>query len=207
MKKPPKFKLCRRLGGAVFSKCENPRFVAATAARSGGGKTSGARKRTVSEYGAALLDKQRVRYTYNIRERQLARYVREAAEKRGVNQADYLYRVLESRLDNIVFRLGLAKSRAAARQMVSHGHVLLNDKKVTIPSCAVRPGDRVGVRPGSADSGLFRDVVARLKEYIAPAWLELDGKGRGGKVVKEPVSDVRTGERMNFTTVLEFYGR
>ena len=208
MNKQPKFKICRRLGGAVFSKCESPRFLAASEAKQRGGRGTGRGKkggRAMSEYGTQLLDKQRARFTYNVRERQFARYVREAALKKGVNPADYLYRTLESRLDNVVFRLGLAKSRALARQMVSHGHIVVNGRKVTIPSAGVRPGDTVGVRKESKGKTLFADTALRLKEYTPPKWLTLDETGQEG-TVKSPPTAVG-GEAVDLTSVLEFYGR
>lgn len=208
MNKQPKYKICRRLGGAVFPKCENPRFSSAQASKQRTGRTgkkSGGR--SASEYGTQLLDKQRVRYTYNLRERQFARYVHEAAEKKGTNPAEYLYRRLESRLDNVIFRLGFAKSRAAARQMVSHGHIVVNDKKVTIPSFGVRLGDVVGIRKGSKDKALFGDMSLRLKDHTSPKWLLLDDKKTEGKIKDLPVPDAVTGDAANFTSVLEFYGR
>lgn len=207
MNKQPKYKICRRLGGAVFPQCENPRFVAAARApkQRGGQKKSGGR--AVSEYGTQLLDKQRVRYTYNLRERQFARYVREAAAKKAVSPAEYLFRTLESRLDNVVYRLGFAKSRAAARQMVSHGHVTVNDEKVTIPSLSVRAGDVISIRKGSKDKTIFGDLPERLKDYTAPKWLLLDEKKFEGTVKEMPTPGMATGDAGNLTSVLEFYGR
>ncbi|MBI3019859.1 MAG: 30S ribosomal protein S4 [Parcubacteria group bacterium] len=205
MNKQPKYKICRRLGGAVFPQCENPRFAAAHAPKQRGGQKKGGR--AASEYGTQLLDKQRVRFTYNLRERQFARYVREAAEKKGISPAEYLFRILESRLDNAVYRLGFAKSRAAARQMVSHGHITVDGKKVTIPSFGVRPGNIIRIRDGSKNKTLFGDVAVRLKDYTAPTWLVLDEKKTEGKVKDMPVPDTAAGDIGNLTSVLEFYGR
>ena len=189
----------------MFPQCENPRFTATHAPKQRGGQKKGGR--AASEYGTQLLDKQRVRFTYNLRERQFARYVREAAEKKGISPAEYLFRTLESRLDNVVYRLGFAKSRAAARQMVSHGHVTVNGKKVTIPSLGVRTGNVIGIRDGSKNKALFGDMALRLKDYTAPKWLILDEKKPEGKVKDMPVPDATAGDMGNLTSVLEFYGR
>ncbi|MBI1998978.1 MAG: 30S ribosomal protein S4 [Parcubacteria group bacterium] len=207
MNKQPKFKICRRLGEAVFSKCENPRFNAAKTSKEqrGGRKTKGGR--SLSEYGTQLLDKQRVRYTYNLRERQFARYVREASLKKGVNPTEYLYRTLESRLDNVIFRLGFAKSRAAARQLVSHGHIVVNGKKVKAPSFSVSPGDTIGIRKESRNKTLFGELPARLKDRVFPKWLVVNDQGTEGEVKDAPIPETATGDAMNLTSVLEFYGR
>ena len=205
MNKQPKLKICRRLGSAVFPKCENPR-VAESISSGRVKQKRGRGGRSLSEYGNQLLEKQRARYTYNLRERQFARYAREAASKKGGMPMLRLYQALESRIDNVVFRLGFTKTRAAARQMVSHGHITVNGKKITIPSRPMRPGDVVGIRSGSANKTFFNDLAERLKEHAPPSWLSVDEK-REGNVLKEPSPDSTSGEAMNLASVLEFYGR
>ena len=204
MNKQPKYKICRRVGEAVFSKCESPRFAASAEKKRPKKKGAG---RALSEYGTQLLDKQRVRYTYNLRERQFARYVEKAATKKGVTPAEYLYRTLEARLDNVVYRLGFTQSRASARQMVSHGHIVVNEKKVNLPSYAVRTGDIVRVRKESKDKALFAALPERLKDRITPSWLVLDEKKMEGVIKTEPVPDKAGGGIGVLTSVLGFYGR
>ncbi|MBI2099674.1 30S ribosomal protein S4 [Candidatus Uhrbacteria bacterium] len=203
MNKQPKYKICRRLGLAVFSKCENPKFSPVPKQKMRKSKSGG---RALSEYGTQLLEKQRARFSYNLRERQFSKYVREATEKKGASPAENLYRTLESRLDNTVFRLGFAKSRAAARQAVSHGHVVVNGKKITAPSFGVRSGDTIHIREESKGKGLFSSLSEKLKEYTPPAWLSLDALKKEGRVVAMP-SLQGAGETVNLTALIEFYGR
>ena len=204
MNKQPKYKICRRLGLAVFSKCENPKFSAVPKQKARKSKSGG---RALSEYGTQLLEKQRARFSYNLRERQFAKYVREATEKKGANPAENLYRTLESRLDNAVFRLGFAKSRAGARQAISHGHVTINGKKTTVPSFEVRAGDIVGIRKESAEKGLFSGLAEKLKEYTPPVWLSLDTQKKEGTVKASPSLKNAPGDPINLTALIEFYGR
>src|SRR3989344_3371850 len=128
----PKFKICRRLGSGVYDKCQTTKFSTS----SKGGMASGKRPKAPSEYGAQLIEKQKIRFSYGISERQLSNYVKKASLMKGAG-AEKLYEELESRLDNVIYRMGLASTRRAARQMVSHGHFIVNDKKVTIPSYEV----------------------------------------------------------------------
>src|SRR3989344_5097372 len=127
--KQPKYKICRRLGVAVFGKCENPKFLLRSA-KSTVKKGAGKRKpKQFSEFGLQLLEKQKARFLYGMRERQFANYVKKAANIRGTNPAHELYKMLEARLDNVVFRLGFAKTPALARQMGSHGHITVDGQK------------------------------------------------------------------------------
>ncbi len=195
------YKTARRLGARVFSKTQNPKFVLT--------KRTTARKHTrpLSEYGLQLIEKQKMRLTYNLSERQFATYVKKALQKKGVNPADFLYKNLESRLDNVAFRLGLAKTRPLARQMVSHGHLLVNDRKVNIPSYAVRHGDRVLVRAGSKDKKLFTGIVESLATQTIPAWLTLDVKKMEGTVTGVPKLEISSGDVFNATAVIGYYSR
>ena len=116
-----------------------------------------------------------------------------------------LQQLVESRLDNVVYRLGLVSSRAFARQVVSHGHISVNGKRVTIPSYAVAVGDLVSVRPPSRDNGVFREVAARLKEYEPPAWL-LYTADREAKVVARPAPG-EAESNLNLSAIIDFYSR
>jgi len=197
------YKICRRLGARVFSKCENPKFVLSPKIRS----RTKRRQRPLSEFGVQLLEKQKVRYLYGLRERQFSNYVKVATSKKGVNPAQELFKNLESRLDNTVFHLGFAKTRPFARQMISHGHIVVNGRKVTIPSYKVKKGDRISVRPGSGQKALFHDLGERLKEQKCPAWLSLNQKKHEGVVAGAPALDDSSGALFNLTSVVEFYSR
>lgn len=129
----------------------------------------------LSEYGAQLAEKQKVKRIYGINERQFRKYFEEASRaKRMIT--DVLVNKLETRLDNVVFRLGLAGSRAKARQVVSHGHILVNSKRVDIPSLNVKKEDIIEIRKGSQKKALFKDLETKLKKYKAPEWLNSEIK-------------------------------
>src|SRR3954462_15916741 len=134
----PRYKIARRLGVPVFEKTQTQKYAARAAAR-GGGKGTG-KPRAKSDYGLGMLEKQRARYSYGVSSKQFGNYIKKATEKKG-NSSELLIRLLESRLDNVALRGGYAPTRAAARQMVSHGHLMVNGKIVTIPSYHVSVGD------------------------------------------------------------------
>ncbi len=199
----PKYKICKRLGASVFEKCQTQKFQLAESraprARSGG-------RRGQSDYGAQLLEKQKARFTYGLSESQFARYVNEAIEKRGSDSVQGLLLRLESRLDNVVFRSGFVKTRRAARQLVSHGHVAVNGRRVSIPSYRVTEGETVGIRTESRASALFgnRDEVA--VEAKTPVWLELQPDKFSVKVTAVPtIADTEL--PFNAPVIIQFYSR
>lgn len=197
----PKFKICRRLGPGVYDKCQTVKFSAST------GKTGvpGAKRpKAPSEYGAQLIEKQKIRFSYGVSERQLSNYVKKATTAKGSGTAEKLYEGLESRLDNIVYRMGLAPSRRGARQMVSHGHFTINEKRVTVPSFEVKAGEIIKVREGSKAKKIFDNMEARLKDYTAPAWVSFDIGSMQGKVLDKPKN---TESFLDLNAVLEFYSR
>lgn len=195
----PKFKICRRLGPGVYDKCQTTKFSTSTK-----GSATGRRPKALSEYGTQLIEKQKVRFSYGVSERQLSNYVKKATHIKGAGTAEKFYEELESRLDNVIYRLGLGASRRAARQMVSHGHFIVNDKKVTIPSYVVNPGDTIKIREGSKGSKLFQDLAIRLKDYTTPNWLSFDVNKIEGKVLSKPKN---TESFLDLNVVLEFYSR
>ena len=138
MKIGPKFKIAKRLGAPIFEKTQSPKFELSLA-RSSARRTN-RRHGQASDYKRQLIEKQKMRFTYGLTEKQLRRYIDEAMEKSS-QPVTVLMERLESRLDNVVYRLGLAKTRRLARQIVSHGHICINGKKMTIPSHKVRVGD------------------------------------------------------------------
>ncbi len=194
----PKFKICRRLGPGVYDKCQTRKFTAGTEGGFGG------RPKAQTEYGLQLIEKQKIRFSYGISERQLSNYVKKASRVKGAGTAEKFYEELELRLDNAIYRLGLAPSRRAARQMVSHGHFLVGDTKVTIPSYALRVGDVVKIREGSKGKGVFAGLTEKLKDYTAPAWINFDPLKMEGKVLAMP-KNVET--FLDLNAVLEFYSR
>ena len=206
MKTGPRYKICKRLGNSVFEKCQTQKFVLSEARRSAVRKTTGRRPRAPSDYGKQLLEKQRARLTYGLTEKQLVRYVRGAGSLKSSDTVTVLLQALETRLDNIVFRLGLAPTRRAARQMVSHGHIRVNTKRATIPSYHIEEGDILSIREKSRDSALFGELKESLKEHKAPTWLSFDEKKLEGSIKSLPTKET-VDTQLDLTVILEFYSR
>lgn len=196
----PKFKICRRLGPGVYDKCQTAKFSMASSRGGFGGK----RPKALSEYGTQFIEKQKVRFSYGVTEHQLSNYVKKASQVRGAGTAEKFYEELESRLDNVIYRMGLAPSRRGARQMVSHGHFIVNKHKVTIPSYDLKPGDVIKVREGSKSKKIFQGLAEKFKNYTMPAWLSFDLDKMEGKILAKP-KNVET--FLNLNAVLEFYSR
>lgn len=197
MKSFKKFKVARRLGVALFDKCQTGKFTLMRARVVG---KKGPKK--PSDYAGQLTEKQKVRYYYNVSEKQFKNYVLKAAKSAA--PARTLFELLENRLDNVVYRLGLVATRQAARQLVSHGHIVVNDRKVDIPSFQVSIGDQIAFREGSKTSRMFELSKERLVSYTAPGWLSLDALHVSAKV-----SGIPSGPDpiLNFSSVIEFYSR
>ncbi len=196
----PKFKICRRLGPGVYDKCQTTKFSTS----SGKFSASSKRPKALTEYGAQLVEKQKIRFSYGISERQLSNYVKKASQVKGEGTAIKFYEDLESRLDNVVYRMGLAPSRRGSRQMVSHGHFVVNGKRVTIPSYEIRIGDVILVREGSKTKKIFENLVEKLKDYSAPSWVSFDATKMEGKILSKPKN---TETFLDLKAVLEFYSR
>jgi len=162
-------------------------------------------QRAKSEFGAQLLEKQKVKWVYGVLERQFKRYVNEAQRHRGLT-ALVLAQMLEKRLDNVVYRLGFAPSRSAARQLVGHGHITVNGKKVSTPSYSVRSLENVGIREQSRSKRVFSELPVRLKKYTPPSWLALDREDAEGKIIGEPSLE-EAGIPANMQKIIEFYSR
>ena len=199
------FKICRRVGDRIFPQCQTPRYSASLAKRGVAKKGRGGGFGGKSDFGAQLTEKQKVRFAYGVTERQFSNYVKAAREKKEGSPATTLYQMLETRLDNVVYRLGFAASRRGARQMVSHGHITVNGRRVTIPSMTVGREDKISVRGGSRTSSLFANMNEKLKEYHSPSWLLLKGDTLEGEVVADPA--VADAAGMNLAAILEFYSR
>ena len=201
----PKYKICKRLGAAIFEKCQTNKYAIALSRRKSARGGRG-RPKSLSDYGRQMLEKQKMRLMYGLRERQFANYIARASSKQGTATNEALYAAIESRLDNVVYRLGIAHTRALARQLVSHGHITVNGRKVTIPSYALSKGDCVGIREQSRGRTIFVGLQERLTEYTSPAWLSRDLKVLSGTVVGSPV--YATGELLfDIQEIIEFYSR
>lgn len=197
----PKYKICRRLGPGVYEKCQTQKFTLSQAKK---GKTAGRKPKSLTDYGAQLIEKQKIKFGYGVSEKQFGNYIKEAMRSKGVAPTLRLQEILESRLDNVSYRLGLAPTRNAARQMVAHGHILINGKRVTSPSYQVKPGDSLSVREGSRNKVIFQEIGKKLKNYKFPAWLRFDPDAFAGKVESKPTM---TDSLFDFDAVLEFYSR
>ena len=195
------YKTARRLGARIFSKTQNPKFVLT--------KRTALRKHPspITEFGLQFLEKQKMRYVYNLNERQFASYVKKAMEKSGVDPADYLYRNLELRLDNVLYRLGFAKTRPLARQLVSHGHVLVNKRRVNIPSFKVKELDTIEIKDQSKNKKIFTGIVESLKNHLLSPWLSLDAPNIQGKVIGTPKREKVSDDLFNISSVIGFYSR
>ena len=163
------------------------------------------RRRKVSEYGVQLREKQKIRRVYSVLERQFRRYFETAEVKPGMT-GENLLRLLEQRLDNVVFRMGFATSRAQARQLVSHGHFAVNGQATTIPSHQVRDGDRIEVRESSRSTEYFKQVKDALRGAQRPDWLNVDADKLAGNVSALPRRDQMPLE-LNEQLVVEYYSR
>ncbi len=164
-----------------------------------------ARRPRLSVFGTQLREKQKAKRIYGMMERQFRNYFEKAINMPG-NTGENLARLLESRLDNAVYRLGFAKTRPQARQMVSHALIMVNGKKVDVPSYAVRVDDVIEIRENKKGKGLFADLDERLKNHKAPGWIHLDQKTKVGKVVSVPEGEDLK-EVYDPTLIIEFYSR
>lgn len=197
----PKTKISRRFGVPIFGPAkamERKNYPPGMHGPKGS-------RRKQSDYAIALAEKQKLRYQYGLLERQFRRYFQTALTRRGVT-GETLLQLLETRLDNVVYRLGFANSRNAARQMVSHGHVSVNGRKVNVSSFTLRPGDEVIIKdkPGS------RRLAARNLELTQiapiPEWLNVDKEGFSGKVARIPTRD-EIAPIVNEQLIVELYSR
>jgi len=159
-----------------------------------------------SNYGIQLVEKQKARFTYGLTSKQFSLAVKSVLGKKGVNQKEMLLSQLERRLDNVVYRAGLAPTRQAARQLVSHGHIMVDGKKVTIPSYKVFVNEIISIRPGSQKNKTFSTLDESLKTRTTPSWLTLDIEKRTVRVQGEPKL-AQTELLFDLAPVLEFYSR
>lgn len=192
--------ICGSLTCAFLKRPESPGPV-----RKGGKRPRGG----ASEYAKQLFAKQEMKALYGIRERQFRNYVRELIQKQKTRTrsaaADFLW-ALERRLDNVVYRMGFATTRTVARQLVSHGHILVNGDRVNISAYSLRVGDVVSVHTISKNKAVFKNNTAHLVDYQVPSWLEVDKEKLEGKVVSLSNPE-EVGDTVNFQMVFEYYAR
>lgn len=204
----PKEKLSRREGTDLFLKGERALKGKSAIVRRGEnppGQHGAARRRNISEYGLRLREKQKVRRIYQVRERQFRRYYKNALNMGGVT-GDNLLSLLERRLDNVVYRLCFASTRPAARQLVNHGHVEVNGRKVDISSYRVNENDEITIKEKSREVKRISESLELLERSGVPAWLEIDQENFKGKVLRLPVRDDIT-MPVEEQLIVEFYSR
>jgi small subunit ribosomal protein S4 len=200
MKIGPKYKIARRLGSAVFEKTQSPKYLLSEQ------KKKKSFSRPPSIYGSQLIEKQKVRFTYGITEGQLSNYVKKIIESNKKNPTELLYQMLETRLDSIILRAGYGKSRRHARQIVSHGHVKINDTRVTIPSYKISKDMKIEIKESSKTKTLFSDFEERFKDLQIPAWIKVDPKLKNVTLVSIPTYNPRE-SHLDLQAVLQFYKR
>ncbi len=197
----PKSKISRRFGVPIFGPSK------ALERKNYGPGLHGPKgsRRKQSEYSIALAEKQKLRYQYGVLERQFRRYFQIATNRRGIT-GEILLQLLETRLDNVVYRLGLANSRAASRQLVSHGHVTVNGRKVDVSSFSVRPGDKVAIKDRPASRGLAARFLDLTQIVPVPAWLEADKENFAGVMTRIPTRE-EIAPIVNEQLIVELYSR
>ena len=185
----PACKLCRREGKKLYLKGERcTSGKCALDRRNTAPGQHGAAKKKMGEYGLQLREKQTTKRYYGVLEKQFKNYYEEAARKEGMTGENLLV-LLERRLDNTIFRMGLAESHKEARQLVLHANFTLNGKKVNIPSILVKPGDVIAVKEAARDNGRIKELVEALESKVAPKWLEVNKTDLTAKVVAMPARE------------------
>lgn len=198
----PKNKIARRFGVNLGLK-SNPTKVARRLSQKPGVHGPNKRSKAPSSFGRQLLEKQKAKFIYGLRENQLRRYVNEATRQKG-NSGTFLMELFERRMDNVVYRLGFASTRAQARQMVTHGMFLLNGKKMSIPSHTVNVSDAITVKPSKSKKKLFENMADRLETQQLPSWVTVEPKTMTGKVVSLPSKDDAE-HLFDVTLIIEYF--
>jgi small subunit ribosomal protein S4 len=203
----PVCRLCRRYGDKLYLKgerCATPKCAFERRPQPPGQQRFG-RRRRISDRALQLREKQRARVMYGIMERQFRRYYKDAMRRAGVT-GETLVRLLETRLDNVVHRLGFGDSRAQARQVVRHGHITLNGRVTDIPSCAVKVGDVIGWSEKGKKTEYFKIVQEGLQSKEVPDWLALDSAAMTGRLIAMPEVS-QAGLKFDPAVIVEFYSR
>ena len=202
----PACRLCRYSGEKLMlkgEKCSTPKCSLERRNTHPGVHSSPQRR--ISTRGLQLREKQKVRFSYGVLERQFRRFFAEAARSPGATGENLLI-LLERRLDNVVYRLGFADSRAQARQIIRHGHILVNGRKTDIPSFVVKPGDVIKWREASIKTEYYKSLVEKIKDKITPGWLSLDEEKMTGSVLNLPATD-DIDAKFDGKAIVEYYSR
>lgn len=204
----PACRLCRRFGEKLMLKgerCSTPKCPLEKRSVPPGEHSQAQRRGRISDRGIQLREKQKVRLSYGVLERQFRRFFVEAKKSPSAT-GETLLILLERRLDNVVYRLGFADSRAQARQIVRHGHIMGNGRKIDIPSFLVKPGDVIKWREASTKTEYYKRIVEEIEGKIIPSWLSLDKEGMTGRVLNLPGRD-DIEARFNAKAIVEYYSR
>jgi small subunit ribosomal protein S4 len=204
----PVCRLCRREGIKLMLKgdrCSSAKCALEKRNYPPGQHGATRQRRRISDYGVRLRAKQQARRVYGMMERPFRRLFEEATRTQGAT-GEVLIRLLERRLDNVVFRLGFADSRSAARQLVRHGHFVVNGRKTNIPSFLVRPGDAIAVRPESRSRKYFKARVEELDPRNVPGWLSLEVSEQSAQIIRDPNPE-ECEQNLQPQMVVEFYSR
>ncbi len=206
----PVCKLCRREGEKLFLKgarCMSPKCAIERRGYAPGqhGKTGQFKRGRSTDYLNQLREKQKARRIYGVLEKQFRRYFQIAQRSKGLTGA-MLLTLLESRLDNVVYRMGFATSRAQARQLVAHGHFDVNGRRTDAPSYLTQPGDAIAVHAGSRAGLYFKEVVKAMEDYTAPKWLTVEPSQFSGKVLNLPMRE-EIDLTLNEQLIVEYYSR
>lgn len=202
----PVCRLCRRYGDKLMLKgerCFSPKCAFEKRPTPPGERTP--RRRRISDRALQLREKQKARRSYGVMEQQFRRYYKEAVRLPGVT-GENLLSLLEMRLDNTIYRLGFADSRSQARQIVRHGHIVLNGRKTNVPSCQVKVGDVIGWQASSKNKEPFKVAKEIVKSVRVPGWLSLDGESMVGRVLGPP-GPGDTEAKFDASVIVEFYSR
>jgi len=201
-------RLCRRFGDKLMLKgerCSTPKCPLEKRNTPPGGRPVARGRSRISERGLQLREKQKLRFSYGVLERQFRRFFVEAKRSPSATGENLLI-LLERRLDNVIYRLGFADSRAQARQIVRHGHIMVNGRKADIPSLLVKPGDVVKWREASTKTEYYKRVAEEIEEKSIPNWLSLDKESMTGRVLNLPgKDDIEAG--FNTKAIVEYYSR
>jgi small subunit ribosomal protein S4 len=200
-------RLCRRSGEKLLlkgSRCFTPKCAIDRRPKSPGQQTS-RRRRRFSDRALQLREKQKARYSYGTLERQFRKTFLNAERQAGITGENLLV-LLERRLDNVVYRLGFADSRAQARQLVQHGHIVLNGRKTNIPSCLVKEGDTIGWREGSSKTEYYKQLVEDIEAKTVLNWLSLDRQTMVGQVLSLPTPE-EIDAKFDGKAIVEYYSR
>jgi small subunit ribosomal protein S4 len=198
----PKYKIARRLGAPIFEKTQTQKYALHLERK---GKKRGFAK-PKSEYGLQLNEKQKARFIYGLTERQFSNYVKEALDKKSSKTPQMIFEFLELRLDSAIYRLGFSTTRGGARQIVSHGHIAVNGRRVNTPAMRLKLGDKIEITTRSQNKPIFADLDSKLKNVTVPSWIKFDAVKKTAEVQGMPIL-VKTENMFDLNTVIEYYSR